>query len=261
MTLVRHELRQGRLAFIIWTISIGFLLAICILIFPEMEGDMDSVTEMFSSMGSFSAAFGMDVVNFGSPTGFYAVECGNILGLGGAFFAALCAVPALAKEEKEHTAEFLLTHPISRGYIVSNKLLAVLLQIVAMNILIFGISVASMLVIGETIPWEEIILLHFAYFLLQIEIAGICFGISAFLRKNSLGIGLGIATVMYFLNIIANITESAEFLKYITPFGYAEGSDILSNLSIDAELVIIGMLYMVVGVIAAYVKYSKKDIA
>lgn len=261
MTLVRHELRQGRLAFIIWTISIGFLLAICILIFPEMEGDMDSVTEMFSSMGSFSAAFGMDVVNFGSLTGFYAVECGNILGLGGAFFAALCAVPALAKEEKEHTAEFLLTHPISRKYIVSNKLLAVLLQIVAMNILIFAISVVSMLVIGEKIPWEEIILLHFAYFLLQIEIAGICFGISAFLRKNSLGIGLGIATVMYFLNIIANITESAEFLKYITPFGYAEGSDILSNLSIDAELVIIGMLYMVVGVIAAYVKYSKKDIA
>ena len=261
MTLVRHELRQGRVAFFIWTISIGFLLAICVLIFPEMKGDMDSVTEMFSSMGSFSAAFGMDVVNFGSLTGFYAVECGNILGLGGAFFAALCAVPALAKEEKEHTAAFLLTHPVSRRYVVSNKLLSVLLQIVFMNIIIFGVSVGSMFAIGEEIPWEEIILLHFAYFLMQIEIAGICFGISAFLRKNSLGIGLGIATVMYFLNIIANITESAEFLKFITPFGYAEGSDIVSDLSIDAELVLIGMLYMVVGVIAAYVKYSKKDIA
>ena len=261
MTLVRHELRQGRVAFFIWTISIGFLLAICVLIFPEMKGDMDSVTEMFSSMGSFSAAFGMDVVNFGSLTGFYAVECGNILGLGGAFFAALCAVPALAKEEKEHTAGFLLTHPVSRRYVVSNKLLSVLLQIVFMNIIIFGVSVGSMFAIGEEIPWEEIILLHFAYFLMQIEIAGICFGISAFLRKNSLGIGLGIATMMYFLNIIANITESAEFLKYITPFGYAEGSDIVTELTLDSKLVLIGMVYAVLGIIAAYIRYYKKDIA
>ena len=261
MTLVRHELRQGRVAFFIWTISIGFLLAICVLIFPEMKGDMDSVTEMFSSMGSFSAAFGMDVVNFGSLTGFYAVECGNILGLGGAFFAALCAVPALAKEEKEHTAEFLLTHPVSRRYVVSNKLLSVLLQIMFMNIIIFGVSVGSMFAIGEEIPWEEIILLHFAYFLMQIEIAGICFGISAFLRKNSLGIGLGIATMMYFLNIIANITESAEFLKYITPFGYAEGSDIVTELALDSKLVLVGMVYAVLGIIAAYIRYCKKDIA
>ena len=261
MTLVRHELRQGRVAFFIWTISIGFLLAICVLIFPEMKGDMDSVTEMFSSMGSFSAAFGMDVVNFGSLTGFYAVECGNILGLGGAFFAALCAVPALAKEEKEHTAEFLLTHPVSRRYVVSNKLLSVLLQIMFMNIIIFGVSVGSMFAIGEEIPWEEIILLHFAYFLMQIEIAGICFGISAFLRKNSLGIGLGIATMMYFLNIIANITESAEFLKCITPFGYAEGSDIVTELALDSKLVLVGMVYAVLGIIAAYIRYCKKDIA
>ena len=43
---------------------------------------------------------------------------------------------------------------------------------------------------GEDIPWKEILLLHLAYSLLQIEIASICFGISAFLRKGSLGVGL-----------------------------------------------------------------------
>ena len=96
---------------------------------------------------------------------------------------------------------------------------------------------------------------------MHIEIAGICFGISAFLRKNSLGIGLGIATMMYFLNIIANITESAEFLKYITPFGYAEGSDIVTELTLDSKLVLIGMVYAVLGIIAAYIRYCKKDIA
>ena len=46
------------------------------------------MNEMFSSMGAFSSAFGMDRLNFGTLIGFYATECGNILGLGGAFFAS-----------------------------------------------------------------------------------------------------------------------------------------------------------------------------
>ena len=54
--------------------------------------------------------------------GFYAVECGNILGLGGAFYAALCAATVLSKEEKDKTAEFLLTHPVSRVKIITEKL-------------------------------------------------------------------------------------------------------------------------------------------
>ena len=116
MTILKHELKQNRVSLTVWTAAIGFLFAVCIFLFPEMKGEMDGISQMFASMGSFTEAFGMDRVNFGTLAGFYAVECGNILGLGGAFFAALCGITALAKEEKEHTAEFLLTHPVSRGF-------------------------------------------------------------------------------------------------------------------------------------------------
>ena len=80
MTLVKHELRQGKASFWIWTASVGFLFATCIFLFPEMKGQMDSVSDMFASMGSFTEAFGMDRLNFGTLIGFYAVECGNVLG-------------------------------------------------------------------------------------------------------------------------------------------------------------------------------------
>lgn len=260
MTLVRHELKQERISFLIWTASITFLIVVCVLLFPEMKGEMDSVSDMFSSMGSFSAAFGMDRISFGTLLGFYSVECGNILGLGGAFFASLIAVMALAKEEKDHTAEFLLTHPVSRVRVITEKFAAVMIQIVLMNAIIFGISVASISFVGEEIPWEEISLFHLAYFLLQIELACVCFGISAFLRRGGLGVGLGIATIMYFLNLVANISDRADFLKYITPFGYCEGADIVSNVCLDTKLVLIGMGYAVIGVAAAYWKYTRKDI-
>lgn len=260
MTIIKHEMRQSRISLVVWTAAIALLFVACILIYPEMKGEMDGMNDMFASMGSFTEAFGMDQVNFGSLIGFYAVECGNILGLGGAFFAALSAVSMLAKEEKEHTAEFLFTHPLSRRRVVTEKLIAVFLQIVLLNLVVFGISIAGIAVIGEDIPWKEVLLLHLAYFLLQLELAGICFGISAFLRRGSLGIGLGFAAVMYFLNIIANISDRAGFLKHITPFAYAEGTDIVMNLKLDTGLILTGMVFLVIGVLAGYVQYNRKDI-
>ena len=182
MTLVKHELRQDKNSFLIWTASIGFLLAICVFLFPEMKGQMDGVNDIFASMGSFTEAFGMDRLNFGTLIGFYAVECGNVLGLGGAFYASLCAAGILSKEEKDKTAEFLLTHPVSRKRVITEKLIAVLIQITAMNIIIYALAVGSIAAVGEKIPLKEISLLHLSYYLLQLAQAGICFGISAFFR-------------------------------------------------------------------------------
>lgn len=260
MTLFFHELRQGRKALAVWSGAIGLLLAVCIFLFPEMKGQVDGLNEVFSSMGSFTAAFGMDRLNFGTLTGFYAIECGNILGLGGAFYASFCAVGILAKEEKDHTAEFLMTHPVSRVRVLTEKLAAVLAQILGMNVLLFALAAGCIAAIGEPLPWKELWLLHLAYTLLQLELAGICFGISAFLRRGGFGVGLGLAAMLYFLELVANISEKAEFLKYITPFGYAEGADILEQGSLDGGLVAIGLALGAVGIAAGYWQYTHKDL-
>lgn len=261
MTIIKHELRRGKISFFIWTGALSFMLAVCVFLYPEMKSQMGEMSEMFASMGSFTSAFGMDELSFGTLTGYYAIECGNVLGLGGAFFAALCAVGILSKEERGRTAEFLLTHPISRARIITEKLIAVIVQVTVLNLIVYAISVISMAIVGEDIPWKEMSLLHLAYFILQLEIAGVCFGISAFLRKGSIGIGLGLAATLYFLNIIANITELAEFLKYVTPFGYCEGSTIVNDGSLDGAKIAIGAALGVIGIAAAYFKYQRKDIS
>ena len=251
MTIVKHELRQGRAAFLIWTGAIGFLLAVCVFLYPEMKGEMESVSQLFASMGSFTAAFGMDRLNFGTLSGYYAIECGNVLGLGGAFYAALCAVGIISKEEKDRTAEFLLTHPVSRARIITEKGIAVLLQITALNLIVYAVSAASIAAIGERIAWKELTLLHLAYYLMQLELACVCFGVSAFLRRGSAGVGLGIAAVCYVLNLIANITEKASFLKYVTPFGYCDGADIVADGCLDRTRIAIGAAVAAAGILAA----------
>lgn len=197
-------------------------MAVCIFLFPEMKSQMEDVNKIFASMGSFTAAFGMDRLNFGTLTGFYSIECGNILGLGGAFFAALTASSILSKEEKDRTAEFLLTHPVSRFRIVTEKLFAVLIQLIIMNSFILLLSLSSIAIAGAA---------------------------------------LGLAAAMYFLNLIANITEAAEFLRYLTPFAYCEGADIIEKCALNPAYLIPGIIYAVLEIGAAYLKYCKKDIS
>ena len=109
MTILNHELNMGKKAVAIWTAAIGGFIACCVFLFPEMAGQMSTVSNIFASMGAFTAAFGMDRLNFGTLTGFYAIECGNILGIGGALFASMLASNMLCKEEKEHTAGYVST--------------------------------------------------------------------------------------------------------------------------------------------------------
>lgn len=260
MTIFIHELRLGKLPLIIWTISIAFMMSICVLIYPQMGEQIDEISKTFSEMGGFSQAFGMDKINFGEFIGFFGIECGNVLGLGGAFYAALLGISSIAKEEKEHTADFLLAHPISRNKIILGKLLSIFAQILIMNSIVIFFSTISMIIVGVKVNVNIIILLYLAYFIMQLEIATITFCISAFINRGGLGIGLGLATMFYFINIISNLLENTKVLKYFTPFGYTEGSDIIINKSINMNYLLVGLLTSILAVLITFYKYNKKDI-
>ncbi len=261
MTLFFHELRRNRLSLIIWTSVISFMLAVCVFIYPEMKGQMNEMTDMFADMGSFTAAFGMDELNFGEFMGYFGAECGNVLGLGGALFSAILGVCALSKEEKDGTAEFLLTHPVSRKIITFHKLASVIAQIFILNLIVAAATVLSVVIVGEKVELSVMLLLFLAYFLLQVEIGCITFGISAFLRGTALGIGLGIGIMMYFINIISNLTDSLDLLKYLTPFSYTEGGYIINNCALEFKYMMVGGIVTVICLVLGFIKYDRKDIA
>lgn len=260
MTVYLHELKRGRLQLFIWSAVIAFMIGVCVIIYPEMSKEMENISSVFADMGSFSSAFGLDTLNFGEFLGFFGVECGNVIGLGGAFFAAILGISALAKEEKEGTAEFLLTHPVSRTRVITEKLLAAFTQITIMMLAVTAVALGCTLIIGEEIC-SEMLWIFLSYYLLMIEICAITFGISAFISGSGLGIGLGIAVLFYFMNIVSNLTEDAELLKYITPYGYTDGGDIVNANGLEWKYVAVGAAFSIISITLAYLKYRKKDIA
>ena len=259
MTLFFHEMKRAKWSTAIWTAVITFMLMICVVIYPEMKPQMSQMTDLFADMGSFTAAFGMDQLNFGEFLGYFAIECGNVLGLGGALLAAITGISALAKEEKDRTGEFLLTHPVSRTDIVDEKLLAVFAQITLLNVVVAGLTLTSIALIGEEIS-GTILLLFLGYYLLQLEIGTITFGISAFLSGGAMAVGLGVAFGFYFMNILSNLTEEAEILKYITPFAYADGAYIAEHHALNVKSLAVGRVVTAVSLAVAFWHYRKKDI-
>ena len=261
MTFIKHELKMNLKSLIIWASVVGSMIFCFMLLFPTMEKQIAEIGDVYSQMGGFSQAFGMDKINFATAIGFYGIEVGAVLSLGGAMFASIVGISMLAKEEGGHATEFIYVTPNSRNYFITQKLLSMTLIIFIFDLVCLGLGLLSFISVGEDIEWKKLLLYHLAQYLMHFEIASICFGISAFLRKNNIGLGIGVATLLYFINIFANITDKVEYLRFLTPFYYSDAAEIFSLDKLHGEYIAVGMIITVAAIAVAYVKYNKKDLS
>lgn len=260
MTVFKKELRSGAPGFLVWSVIIGGLMAVCVGLYPSMAGSMGDVSGLFAGMGDFSAAFGLDKLQFGTILGFYGTECGNVLGLGGAFYAALTAMGLLAGEEGGHTAEFLLTHPVSRLRVCLEKLAALAVMILGLNLVCFACGAGGILFIGEAVNWGDLLRYHGALLLMQLEIGALCFGLSAFLRRGGVGLGMGLAALLYFAGILINLDSGLDWLRFVTPYYYADAARIFAKEAVTGPM-LTGCALGALGVCAGLWWYGRKDVA
>lgn len=261
MTLYLHEMKMNWKSLLIWTLSVGGLCFGCILLYTSFEDSIKGIADAYSNMGNMSVAIGMDKMSLATLTGFYATEIAMMHGLGGAMFAAILGTGMLSKEEAGHTSEFLNVLPLGRRGILLQKYAALVSNILIFNLVCVAFYVLGFVLLNEDISGKEMALYHLAQVLMQIEIATVCFMISAFTRKNLLGAGLGISILAFSLDMMCRIIPAIEDAKYITPFYYSNAADIFSSGKIDETMLTIGIGITVVAFIAAWVKYQKKDLA
>lgn len=256
----QHEMKLGLKSLAIWFACVAGMGLACILLYSGMQADMEKMAEGFASMGAFSEAFGMDQLSIATLTGFYATEVGTIHGLGGAMFAAVIASGMLSKEEDGHTGEFLFTLPLTREKIVSAKWLAVATDVVLFNVLCVAVYAAGFVVVGEEIPVREFLLYHAMQIVMQLELAAICYGISACMKKTKLGMGLGIVLLLYAYDLMARVIPDLSDYKLVSPFSYANASDILSTGEIAVPAFATGGVILILCLGMAFWVYGKRDL-
>ena len=259
MTVFAHEWRRGRLGLLIWSGVVSFMMALCVVIWPMMAEQMAAMGDMFAQMGAMSEMFGLDQMGFTQFIDYIALECGEMLGLGGALYAAITAVSALSGEERGHTAEWLLTHPISRTRVLTEKLLSVLVRVAVLNLAVWAVTMLCTIAIGEAVG-GEMWMMALTNLVMHLEMAAVCFCLSAFLRRSGIGIALGLVLLAYFANLIANLTEELSFLRWLTPYSYTDGSAIVANGHPEPGYLFLGLGITLLTLIIAYRRYTTKDI-
>lgn len=261
MILLWHEIKMNIKSLVIWTLSVGLLCAGCILLFGGMKESMDQMADMYSEMGAFSAALGLDKLSINTMEGYYATEIALIFSIGGAMFAAMMGAVMLSKEEEGHTAEFLNTLPFGRKYILSWKYIAVLVLIVLFNAGCIILMLSGFAGAGEMPPLEDFILYHATQLLMHVEVGSICYLVSACSKRKQIGGALGFAIILYVIELMCRVVPDIENLKYITPFYYSNAADIFYNSAVEMEMVGIGFAITIVSCIMAFVIYNKRDLS
>ncbi|SCX02279.1 ABC-2 type transport system permease protein [Lachnospiraceae bacterium YSD2013] len=261
ITVCRHELKLGFKTLLIWSLSVGIMGLLCILMYTSMEGEMADMAESFSKLGAFSDAFGMSTLSIATLGGFFATEVGTVHGLGSAMFAAITAAVILSKEEDGHTGEFLYSLPISRGSAVTGKALSVLINLVAFTIICGAFYVIGFVALGEDVLWKEMLTFLGRMLLMNVEVASVTLVISAASAKNRLGAGLGLALVFYAYDLIGRVVPDMKDYLFMGPFSFTNASEIFSGKAAPSGSIVSAVVVVAVFVASAYTIYLKKDLA
>ncbi len=260
-TIFVREIKLNIKALLLWSLSVGGIGLACILLYTSMQGDMKEMADAFSNMGAFSDAFGMSTLSIATLTGYFATEVGTVHGLGSAMFAAILAVGIISKEEEGHTGEFLFSLPISRKKVLCAKALCVLFMLIIFTLICAVLYCLGFALLKEELPVEGLITFMGMQLLMNLEIAGLCFAISAISGKNQMGLGIAIAMMLYVYDLIGRVVPDLKDYLYLGPFAFSNASEIFSGADISSNSLGVALVVTTLSVIFAFFYYDRRDLA
>lgn len=259
MNILLHELRAYRKSTIIWTISLVGTAALFMSFFPAFTKDTEEFTKLLEGYPvALREAFGINLDNFFSILGFYCYGL-SFVTLCGAIQAMNIGTSIVSKEIREKTADFLLTKPVTRATVLTNKLLAALISILLTNIVYIGAATfLAFQVATEDFSVSIFILLSLTVFLVQLLFLAIGIIISVIVSRIKSVLTVSLATVFafYFLGMFS----ADEAKRYLSPFKYFDTAYIMEKSNYEVSFLITGAVVIIVAIAASFIIYAKKDI-
>ncbi len=260
-SIIFKEMKLNLGSFLIWSLSVGTMGLLCILLYQSMQGEMQQMADAFSDMGAFSDAFGMSTLSIATLTGYFATEVGTVHGLGSAMFAAILAVSIISKEEECHTGEFLMALPVSRIKVIAAKGICVVAALIGFTVVCGAMYALGFAALNEEMPVGDFMKFMGMMLLMNFEIGGICFLVSAFSRKNRTGLGLALVLLCYFYDLMGRVVPDLKDALVLGPYSYVNASEIFSGAETKTAAVIVAVAVGVISYGAAFAVYNRRDLA
>lgn len=263
MNIVLRELKAHRKSLIFWSIGMLFLIASGMSKYSGYEKAGESVNDLFAGFpAGLKAVFGVGEIDLTSAIGFYAVMFLYFLVMTG-IHASLLGSGIITKEEKGKTAEFLYAKPISRTKVVTAKLVAALINVLALNLvtLMFSLLFVGYYNKGESAT-GDILILMVGLFFVQLIFLSIGMAAAAIFKryKRAAPTATGIMLFAFFLSLWLDMTDKFQNLKYLTPFKYFDAKVIIKDGSLDPVFIAISVVLIGVMVAVTYFFFQRRDL-
>ncbi|KAF0092459.1 MAG: hypothetical protein FD141_643 [Fusobacteria bacterium] len=262
MNIYIHELKTNLKSSISYLIGMIVFSAFYVSFYQVFTDEAFGFLKMLEGFPpAFQNAFGLDIANIMSPMGYYAFVLFYIL-LIASIQGMNLGVSILSKEEREKTADFLMTKPASRSWIMMSKLDAAITIIILSNLVLYLTSYLSVTyIIKDDFSFKVFTLLHLSVFIVEMIFLSIGFLIGVFLKRIKSTISITMAVVFGFFAIGAfAVNASDDKMRYLTPFKYFDTSYILKNESFELSYLLVGIGVILVSLVVSYLIYVNKDI-
>ncbi|WP_408006253.1 ABC transporter permease subunit [Pseudalkalibacillus sp. A8] len=261
----KQEFKWNLRGLLIWSVILGGLVFLMMQIYPDFAKQQENLEALMDAYPEgIKKAFNMDQISLGTVLGFYAVEGYMLITLIGSIYVVLLSGNMVAKEESEKTIEFLLSKPISRTAMLTQKIILVIVNILLFNVLVSLINLAAFMIVDDgSFKFLPFLLMTIAPILLHLTFAAIAFLLSTLLKKGRqiLSVTVGLVFITYFLQVISSVSDQLEVLKYFSPFEYVDPADIIVNETINVLYILIMTGIMLICTVGAFLYYKRKDIA
>jgi ABC-2 type transport system permease protein len=244
MNLFLHEMKSYWKFLMFWSIGIVAMIGGGMGKFTALYGTTDpNFIAMWSKLPkAFIAMFGMTNLEVTSLSGFYGVLHFYLV-IMAAIFAIILGAGILAKEERDKTAEFLMVKPVTRSWVLIQKLLAGLIAPKE------SISTELALMIGSMT-------------LVMLAFYCVSFGLSGALKDNrkSSMIMISVMGASYIGSVVIDMVDNIGWLRPFVAFKYFPPDLVIKNLTLDPVYLGLCLLWILIGLALAFVRFPRRDL-
>ncbi|MGD8586900.1 MAG: ABC transporter permease subunit [Chloroflexota bacterium] len=263
MNIYLHELKSNSGNIISWSIAVFVVMLLFMSVFSSFSVDAATMNDMMSQFPKeLRAAFGMDNVDLSTLLGYFS--------FGILFAQVMLAVQAanygfglVSIEERELTADFLLTKPVSRPKILTDKLLAALTSLAITNAVVWVSAYSLIAIFGDGKPYDGrvLVMLILSVAFIQLFFLFVSLIISLFTRKirNVTPYSMGLVFGLYILSAFSSMMGRMP-IEDITPFKHFEPSYIINNGAYNTPLIYVSFALTAIGLVGSYFLYMRRDI-
>jgi ABC-2 type transport system permease protein len=246
-----------------WSIGMILLIISGMAKFSAYSSTGQSTEEILKAFPKpFLAILGIQGLDLTTVIGFFGILYLYMVLLA-SIHAAMLGSEIISKEERDRTGEFLFTKPIARHKVISQKLIAGMLNIVILNIVTLITSIFTVeAYAGDWGNDRMVAILVTGVLLMQILFFSIGAALAGLFKnpKMSSIVATVILLVTYIIWVIIDLNSSFEALKYLTPFDYLEASRVIADDCLGTFNVILLLVVSMILTASTYYTYTRRDL-